>query len=83
MVTSLTDDPLEAAQLLAREIAGRSPDAIRSIKRLVNDSWQVDAPASMRREAELQLAIMGGANQAEAVAANREKRAPDFRDPEP
>ena len=83
LVTSLTDDPLEAAQLLAREIAGRSPDAIRSIKRLVNDSWQVDAPASMRREAELQLAIMGGANQAEAVAANREQRVPDFRDPEP
>ncbi len=83
LVTSLSDDPLEAAQLLAREIAGRSPDAIRSIKRLVNDSWQADAPASMRREAELQLAIMGGANQAEAVAANREQRVPDFRDPEP
>lgn len=82
LVTALTDDPLEAAQSLAREIAGRSPDAIRAFKRLVNDSWQADAPASLRREAELQLAVMGGANQKEAVAANMEKRAPDFRDPQ-
>ena len=83
LVTSLADDPLEAAQSMAREIAGRSPDAIRAFKKLVNDSWQVDAPASMRREAELQLAVMGSANQMEAVASNMEKRAPDFRDPEP
>ena len=48
LVTSMTDTPLEAANELACEIAGRSPDA----------------------------------NQAEAVLANMEKRAPDFRDPE-
>jgi enoyl-CoA hydratase/carnithine racemase len=83
LVTSLTDDPLAAAKSLAREIAGRSPDAIRAIKRLLNDSWNADAPASLRREAELQLAVMGGTNQAEAVAANMEKRAPDFSDPKP
>lgn len=83
LVTSLTDDPLKAAQSMAREIAGRSPDAIRAFKKLVNDSWQADAPASLRREAELQLAVMGSANQMEAVASNMEKRAPDFRDPEP
>ena len=82
LVTSLTDDPLATAQSLAREIAGRSPDAIRAIKRLINESWQADAPASLRREAELQLAVMGGANQMEAVTANREKRAPNFGDPE-
>ncbi len=82
LVTSLSDDPLAAAESLAREIAGRSPDAIRAIKRLLNDSWNADAPASLRREAELQLAVMGGTNQAEAVAANMQKRVPDFRDPE-
>ena len=83
LVTSLSDDPLETAQALAREIAGRSPDAIRAAKKLLNDSWQAAAPASLRREAELQLAVMGGANQMEAVVANMEKRAPDFSDPEP
>jgi len=82
LVTSLSDDPLAAAESLAREIAGRSPDAIRAIKRLLNDSWNADAPASLRREAELQLAVMGGTNQAEAVVANMQKRVPDFRDPE-
>ena len=81
LVTSLTEDPLEAAQSLAREIAGRSPDAIRAIKRLINESWQTATPASLRREAELQLTVMGGANQIEAVAANMEKRAPNFSDP--
>lgn len=82
LVTALSDDPLEAARAMAREIAGRSPDAIRAVKRLLNDSWQADAPASLRREAELQLAVMAGANQAEAVRANMEKRPPDFADPE-
>lgn len=82
LVTSLTDEPLEAAQSLAREIAGRSPDAIRAIKCLLIDTWQTNAPASLRREAELQLAVMGGSNQAEAVLANMEKRPPEFSDPE-
>lgn len=81
MITSLTDNPLASAKSLAREIAGRSPDAIRAIKALVNDSWQADVAPSLRREAHLQLAVMGGANQMEAVAANLQNRAPDFADP--
>lgn len=83
LVTALKDDPLTAATALARDIAGRSPDAVRAIKRLFADAWQGDAPASLRREADLQLAVMRGANQAEAVRANREKRKPEFSDPEP
>ncbi len=81
LVTSLSDQPLEAAKALALDIGGRSPDAIRAMKRLLHDTWQSDSPGSMRREAELQLAVMGGANQAEAVLANVEKRAADFSDP--
>lgn len=81
LVTSLDEDPLQAAQSLAGEIAGRSPDAIRAIKKLVDECWQTDAAASMRWEADLQTSVMGGANQMEAVTANLEKRAPDFRDP--
>lgn len=83
LVTALMEEPLQAARALAGEIAGRSPDAIRAIKALLRDSWQADAPASLRREAELQLAVMQGSNQGEAVRANVEKRAPDFSDPEP
>ena len=82
LVTSVMEKPLEAATMLAREIAGRSPDAIRAMKRLLGDCWQTDVPASLRREADLQRAVMSGANQAEAVRANVEKRAADFHDPE-
>lgn len=82
LVTRLTEDPLAAARSLAIEIAGRSPDAIRAIKRLINASWQTNTAASLRLEAELQLAVMGGENQMEAVAANMEQRPPKFSDPE-
>lgn len=81
LVTSLDDDPLQAAQSLASEIAGRSPDAIRAIKKLVDECWQTDVAACLCREADLQTSVMGRTNQIEAVAANVEKRAPDFRDP--
>ena len=80
LITALADDPLQSAQALARDIADRSPDAIRAIKKLVNESWQADAVSSLRREAELQRAVMGGVNQMEAIAANLQKRTPDFAD---
>src|SRR5947209_11612659 len=39
VVTRLSADPLGAAGELAREIASRSPDAIRGAKRLFNQTW--------------------------------------------
>lgn len=82
LVTAVKDDPLDAATRLAQEIAARSPDAIRAIKRLFNESWLDAYPDSLRREADLQLTLLGSPNQAEAVMANLHKRNPDFRDPE-
>src|SRR6202007_2163147 len=35
LVTDVVDEPLAAARSLAAEIAGRSPDAVRSMKRLL------------------------------------------------
>lgn len=81
LVTAVVDDPLASATAVAHEIAGKSPDAIRAIKRLIGDSWPRDGATSLRREAELQVAVMAGDNQREAVAANLEKRAPQFHDP--
>jgi enoyl-CoA hydratase/carnithine racemase len=83
LLTALHEDPLDAAQALAVEIAGRSPDAVIAIKKLINESWRGDVPASLRLEAELQQAVMGGANQMEAVAANLANRAAHFRDAGP
>jgi enoyl-CoA hydratase/carnithine racemase len=80
LLTSLHEDPLEAARGLAAEIAARSPDAVIAIKKLIDESWRGDVPGSLRLEAELQQAVMGGVNQMEAVAANLAKRAAKFRD---
>src|SRR3954452_18214463 len=40
LVTSVSEDPLASAMELAREIAGRSPDAVRAAKKLYDTAWQ-------------------------------------------
>ncbi len=80
LVTAVSDDPLGKAQETATAIAGRSPDAIRAMKRLFNEAWEMSTADSLRLEAELQIAVMGGQNQREAVAANMQKRPPNFTD---
>lgn len=80
VVTAIEDDPLAAARRVARACAGKSPDAIRGIKRLVNEGWSRSEEDSLVLEAKLQLALLGSENQSEAVRANLEKRQPDFVD---
>jgi enoyl-CoA hydratase/carnithine racemase len=80
LVTAIVDDPLAASFELAHACAARSPDAIRGVKSLVNQAWQVSETESLALEARLQSGIIGGANQAEAVAANIGKRKPEFKD---
>lgn len=80
LVTSVREAPLEDALQLAADIAGHSPDAVRGIKRLVDEGMRVDEVAALGLEAKLQSAILGSANQIEAVRAKREKRTPDFGD---
>jgi enoyl-CoA hydratase/carnithine racemase len=80
LVTRLAADPLAAALETARAIAANSPDAVRAAKRLL-DAPNFDVAASLRRETELQLGLMGSPNQLEAVAAVFGKRSPVFRDP--
>ena len=80
MVTAVHDEPLQAAFATAAEIAGKSPDAVRSIKKLINTSWQASEADSLQLEARLQTAVMQAPNQMEAVMANMHKRDPDFSD---
>lgn len=81
LATHVSDDPHRDATALAREIAERSPDAVRAAKKLLNTALLGSVADGLRLETELQVAIAGGANQREAVRANLEKRAPRFRDP--
>jgi enoyl-CoA hydratase/carnithine racemase len=83
VVTRLADDPLAAAHELATEIASRSPDAVRSAKRLFEESWTRPAQETLRLEAELQLKLIGSPNQLAAVTAGMKGEPPVFADPEP
>jgi len=81
LVTRVADDPRAAALALAREIASKSPDAIRAGKLLLDQSVQLGVADGLKLEERLQRSLIGSANQVEAVQANIQKRAPEFRDP--
>lgn len=78
LITRLADQPLETARETARAIASRSPEATRGAKALVRAAWP-GGDAHLALEARLQAAIIGSANQIEAVMAGMQKRAPTFR----
>ena len=78
LATRICDDPRAEAFELAREIAGKSPDAIRAAKRMLNN-LSVDPGPALLAESVEQMQLMGGANQLEAVRANIDKRAPQIR----
>ncbi|MCH8865465.1 MAG: crotonase/enoyl-CoA hydratase family protein [Proteobacteria bacterium] len=81
LVTALHDDPSQAARDTARLIASKSPDAIRAIKRLFDHAWNLADADALKLEAGLQMSLLGGENQVEAVMANIDARAPEFMDP--
>ena len=82
LATRVVSDPRATALEMAREIAGKSPDAIRAGKELFQESWLEPVADALAREERLQRGLMGKANQLEAVQSNFEKRAPRFRDSE-
>jgi enoyl-CoA hydratase/carnithine racemase len=81
LVTHTAADPLAAAGALAREIASRSPDAIRAAKRLFDTSWNAPADDGLVLETELQLGLIGGTNQMAAVMGGPEPDPSVFTDP--
>ncbi|GAA4878295.1 crotonase/enoyl-CoA hydratase family protein [Actinomycetospora straminea] len=80
LCTRTDDDPLGAALTLAREIAGRSPHAVRAAKRLLDAAGRVDLTTGFAAEQTEIGALIGSRNQVEAVTAGFEKRAPVFQD---
>ncbi|WP_418131662.1 crotonase/enoyl-CoA hydratase family protein [Variovorax sp. 375MFSha3.1] len=79
--TRVSADPLAEALQMAHEIAGKSPDAIRAGKRLLNASLSQSAAELLLAESVEQKALIGSPNQVEAVKANIERRAPRFSAP--
>ena len=78
--TSLHADPLAAARSTAKEIAARSPEAVRAIKRLLNMASDGGAVAILLAESKEQAALIGSPNQIEAVRAGMEGRPGRFAD---
>lgn len=80
LVTRVDEHPHAAAMNLAREIAGKSPDAVRAGKRLLESSWHAGERDGLALESSLQAGLIGTSNQKEAVKANFGKREPRFTD---
>ena len=80
LVTKLSDTPVDDAMAMAREIAGRSPDAVRGAKKLINRLSNAGAAEHFAAEREIIFKLIGSPNQVEAITANFENRAPVFGD---
>jgi len=80
LVTRLSNDPVADALAVAREIAGRSPEAVRGAKRLINRLSNAGAAEHFAAEREIIFKLIGSPNQVEAITANFENRAPKFND---
>ena len=81
IATKLSESPYDDAMAMAREIAGRSPDAVRAGKALLNGLFNQGAADQFAAERQAIGSLIGRPNQTEAVMANFEKRAPNFIDP--
>jgi enoyl-CoA hydratase/carnithine racemase len=81
VVTRVSADPLADSVALATEIASRSPDAVRGVKRLFEESWTAAAQGSLGLEAALQLQLIGSPNQLAAVTAGLTRAPAEFTDP--
>jgi enoyl-CoA hydratase/carnithine racemase len=77
-ITRIVADPRTTALASARDIASRSPDAIRAAKRLLNLAMDRDAATDLAAETAEQGMLLGAANNIEAVMANLENRSPQW-----
>ncbi len=78
IATQLSDNVHADAMTMAREIAGRSPEAVRGAKKLINLLANSGAAEQFAAERAIIGQLIGTANQAEAVMSHFEKRPPNF-----
>jgi enoyl-CoA hydratase/carnithine racemase len=80
LATRVCADPYAEALAMARDIAQKSPSAIRANKRLLKVGESGDLVKTLQAESDEQIGVMGGVNQIEAVRAGIEKRTAVFVD---
>jgi enoyl-CoA hydratase/carnithine racemase len=81
LATMLSDSPREDALAMARTIANRNPDAIRAAVKLLNKSVSGTTREGLIAESDCSRALMGTANQLEAIMSRFEGREPCYTDP--
>ena len=79
LVTRIADEPLAAAEALARELMTRSPDAVAAAKALFHRTWFASVRRAFDTESGIQLRLLRGANQRIAMRANFARKQPEFR----
>lgn len=82
LATRVVDDPVDEAMQMAELIASKNPHAIRAGKQLLDSAGALSVADAFLLETELQVRLIGSANNMEAVQANMMKRAPNFTDPD-
>ena len=82
LATRIEQEPVVAAMQMAKEIAQKSPQAIRAAKRLMNHWSSASDSDLLLAESQEQSQLLGQAEQIEAVLANAQKRPPVFHDPD-
>ena len=80
LATRVSDTPLDDALALAREIASKSPTAVRGAKKLLNASPYRGVADQFADERATIGSLIGQPNQVEAVMAYFDKRDPKFVD---
>jgi enoyl-CoA hydratase/carnithine racemase len=81
LATRVADAPRAEALALARDIAARNPDAVRTAKALLDDAWHLPMGDGLAAERIAVDKVVGSPNQVEAVRARLGKRAAVFTDP--
>lgn len=78
LATKVSDTPYDDAMAMARDIASKSPHAVRAAKRLLNAAEGRTAAERFEAERVEIAALIGSPNQVESVKAYFEKRDPHF-----
>jgi len=74
LVTTVSDNYRETAFALAKQIALKSPQAIRAAKKLSLSAWDSRNQDLLQLESKLQMELFGSKEQLECVRANIENR---------
>lgn len=75
LVTQLSEQPMAAAEQLARELIKTSPDATAAIKLSINRSWTTSVRSLLSRESLSQIRLLLGKNR--TIAAVRQLKDPE------